>query len=295
MGKLTGRFATALVAAGCLALQFAVAGAQQPKAADPAPPADARPAPPRPEAPPLDLRESVQADVSTRSVAVTSSFTGTEIVVFGAVDNSHQRSAEAGLYDIVIVLEGTPTRLTARRKAQVAGVWMNTQSITFESVPSYYAIVSTRPLDEIADSLVLREQDIGFQYVRMTPIRGWQGGITTADLADFKESVVRLKQRDGLYVEEEYGVSFLGRSLFRATIALPANVPVGPLETRVHLFREGRLLSTYRARVTLRREGVERLLHSFAIGYPLIYGLFAVACSVLAGLGASALLKRVGG
>jgi hypothetical protein len=72
-------------------------------------------------------------------------------------------------------------------------------------------------------------------------------------------------------------------------------VPVGPLETRVHLFREGRLLSTYRARVTLRREGLERLLYAFAIGYPLVYGLFAVSCSVVAGLGASALIRRVGG
>ena len=42
-------------------------------------------------------RKSVQADVSARNVAVTSSFNGTEIVIFGAVDNSQQPSAESGL------------------------------------------------------------------------------------------------------------------------------------------------------------------------------------------------------
>ena len=41
-------------------------------------------------------RESVQADVSARNVAVTSSFNGIEIVIFGAVDNSQQPSAESG-------------------------------------------------------------------------------------------------------------------------------------------------------------------------------------------------------
>ena len=248
----------------------------------------------RPPVPTGEVRETVQADVSTRSVAVTSSFTGVEIIVFGAVENGRQASAESGLYDIVIVLEGTPTRLIARRKSNLAGLWVNTHSITFESIPSYYAIVSTRPLDELADPLVLRENDIGFEYVRMTPIRGWETGVTTADLEDFKSAVVALKQRDGLYIEDQYGVAFIGRSLFRASIDLPANVPVGPLEARIHLFRDGRLLSTYRTRVNLRREGIERFLHTAAFSYPLLYGVFTVLLSVAAGLAASTVFRRSG-
>lgn len=237
-------------------------------------------------------RESVQADVSSRSVAVTSSFTGTQIVVFGAVDHSRQPTAESGLYDIVIVLEGTPTRLVARRKSNVAGIWINTQSITFESVPSYYAILSTRPLDEVTNPLALRENDIGFEHVRMTPVQGWETGVTTAQLQEFAEAVVRLKQKEGLYVQEEYGVVFIGRSLFRASVDLPANVPVGPLDVRVYLFRDGQILSTYTARVRLERQGIELLLHSFAFNQPFLYGIFTVAIAVGAGLIASAVFRR---
>jgi uncharacterized protein (TIGR02186 family) len=251
--------------------------------------AQATPAPPPS---PQSQRETVQADVSTRSVAVTSSFTGTEIVVFGAVDNSRQQTAESGFYDIVIVIEGTPTRLVARRKSNVAGIWLNTQSLTFESVPSYYTILSTRPLDEVANPIVLRENDIGFEHVRMMPVQGWETGLTTADLEDFKNAVVRLKQKDGLYVQEEYGVAFIGRSLFRAAVDLPANVPVGPLDVRVYLFRDGQLLSNYTARVRLEREGIERLLHNFAFGRPFLYGLFTVSIAVGSGLLASAFLRR---
>lgn len=260
-------------------------------------PALAQRRPPPGPTPPLpgDQRETVQADVSTRSVAVTSSFTGTEIVVFGAIDNSRQTSAEAGFYDLVIVLEGTPTKLVARRKSNVAGLWINTQSITFESVPSYYAIVSTRPLDELADPIALRENDIGFDHVPMVPVKGWETGLSTADLEDFKSSVIRIKERDGLYLSAEYGVAFIGRSLFRATIDLPANVPVGPLDARIYLFREGRLLSTWHSQVNLQREGVERFLHAFAFDYPFIYGIFTVALSITAGLVASALFRRNSG
>jgi uncharacterized protein (TIGR02186 family) len=286
-----------------LVLNFELAEAQRRKRPlePPAPASVAEPSPPvgntEQTPPPVapsepEIRETVQADVSTRSVAVTSSFTGIEIVVFGAVDNSRQASAESGLYDVVIVLEGTPTRLVARRKSNVAGIWINLQSITFESVPSYYAIVSTRPLDEVADPLQLRENDIGLEQVRMTPIKGWETGITTADLQDFKSSVIRLKQKDGLYLQEEYGVVFIGRSLFRASIDLPGNVPVGPLDARVYLFREGKLLSTYTARVRLEREGLERFLHTFAFSRPLLYGLFTVMISVTAGLLASAIFGR---
>ena len=280
------------------AVQKRTRPAPVPKAPANPPPAGQLPGPvtgePAPAPAPPDPRESVQADVSTRSVSITSSFTGTEIVVFGAVDNSRQSSAESGLYDVVIVLEGTPNRLVSRRKSNIAGIWINTQSVTFESIPSYYAIASTRPLDELADPVLLRENDIGLEQVRMTPIRGWETGLSTADLTEFKSAVIRLKQKEGLYVQEQYGVVFIGRSLFRATIELPANVPVGPLVARVHLLREGQLLSTYTARVNLERQGIERILHAFAFDHSLLYGLFTVAVAVGAGLIASTLF-RLGG
>ena len=81
-------------------------------------------------------REMVQADVSARNVSVTSSFNGTEIVIFGAVDNSQQPSAESGYYDVLIVVEGVPGRLIARRKNNVAGLWLNTSAAAFDNVPS---------------------------------------------------------------------------------------------------------------------------------------------------------------
>ena len=248
--------------------------------------ASARPAGPPPG------QENVQADVSTRSVAITSSFTGTEIVIFGAIDNARHTSNEDEQYEIVITLEGTRQRLVARRKAHVAGIWVNTQSITFSDVPSYYAIASTRPLDEIADPIVLRQRDIGFEQIQMQPEAGWATGLATEDLRQFRRAVIRLKQRERLYVYHEFGVRFVGRSLFRATIDLPANVPVGPLATRVYLFRQGRLIDVFESRVRLAREGLERYLYDFAFGYPMLYGIFAVLLAAGAGLAASSLFKR---
>jgi uncharacterized protein (TIGR02186 family) len=237
-------------------------------------------------------KEAVQADVSARNVAVTSSFNGIEIVIFGAVDNSQQPSAESGYYDVMIVVEGVPGRIVVRRKSNVAGLWLNTSSATFDLVPSYYAIASTRPIDEITTEEFRASHGVGFQNLRFTPAFGQTQALSTEDLKEFRQAIVRLKQKQGLYIQENYSVAFIGRSLFRATIELPANVTVGPFDTRVYLFRDEKLLSQYSVRLNLEREGLERHLHGFAFSFPTLYGLMTVAIAIAAGLIASTIFRK---
>jgi uncharacterized protein (TIGR02186 family) len=250
--------------------------------------------PPAPTLPRQEPVEKVEADVSTRSVEVTTGFTGHEILVFGAIDNSQQPDDAAGnYYDVVVVVEGTPLPVVVRRKSDVAGVWINTSSVLFASVPSYYAIASTRPIDQIAGPAVLELNSIGFAHIKMTPSPGIRWKLNEYELAGFRAAVIRLKQKEHLYVvEEKDGVTFTGRSLFRSTIALPANVPVGPLVARTYLFRNGEVLSAHIARVTLERKGIERLLHDFAFRYPFTYGIAAVMLAVLAGFAGSVFFRR---
>lgn len=255
-------------------------------------PVTAQSAPPTAAPAPVVLpRETVQADVSTRRIAVTSSFSGTGIIVFGAVDNSRQPTAESGLYDVVIVVVGTPTKLVARKKSKVAGIWLNTSSVGFDSVPSYYAIASTRPIEEIASEEVLKASAIGFEYAPMRLSKNAEQ-FSAAQIREFRDAVVRIKRKDRLFQKDEYAVAFVGKSLFRATIDVPANVTVGPFETRVFLFRDGELLSRYTARLNLEREGLESWIHAFAFGYPLFYGLATVLIAVGAGLIASTLFRK---
>lgn len=249
------------------------------------------PEPVRVERAPLP-REVVEADVSSRAIAITSAFTGTEIVVFGSVVNSRQPSAEAGYYDVIVVLEGMPEPIVARRKSNVAGLWVNTDSFDFESAPTYYAIASTRPIEEIADEDFLTSHAIGLDDVRLSPAARSVIRAAPDELKSYKDAVVRLKEKEGLYIKADYAVIFIGKSLFRASISLPANVPVGPLTARVYLFREGELLSTFQQQVRLEREGVELWIYWFAMRHPALYGLVTVMVAIIAGLLASALFRR---
>lgn len=238
-------------------------------------------------------KEGIEADASTRQVAITSSFTGTEILVFGAVTDSVQPSPEAGTYDVIVVVEGMPFPVVVRKKSRVGGIWINTQAIQFAPLPSYYAIASTRPIDEIADRQVLDANEIGFDHVRMVPSgTGGVAAINPAQLQSFKSALIHLKEKERVYVRSDFGVSFIGRSLFRATIALPPNVPVGPLTARVYLFKDGQMLGQYKSRVMLQREGIERYIHQAAMSSPLIYGITTVLLAAAAGLAAAFAFRK---
>ena len=234
----------------------------------------------------------MEADVSTRTIAVTSGYSGAEILVFGTIENSRQPSAESGFYDVVVVVEGAPEALMVRKKGRVAGLWVNTSTFNFNAVPSYYAVASTRPLEEFADATILDENGIGLDAVRMAAAADSAVRVSSEDLIAYKSAVTRLKQSASLFKRDDYGVVFTGRSLFRSTIGLPATVPVGPLTARVFLFHEGKLLSRYQSRVVLEREGIERWLYAFAFERPFLYGLVAVLLALATGLLASAVFRR---
>lgn len=235
-----------------------------------------------------EAREAIEADVSTRQIAVESDFTGTRIVIFGTVINSKQTSALQGYYDIAVVIAGPKEELVSWRKSSIGGVWVNTRSVRFKDVASYYTVTSTRPVKDIAPKPVLWQHGIGFENMRLASVQTE----SARDLELFRAAVLRLKKAQKLYQEEPRGVEFIGRSLFRATVDLPVNVPVGAFTAWVYLFRQGELIATYKTQLDLQREGFERLVYGFAQNQPFYYGLGTVTLAVLAGLIASAVFRK---
>jgi uncharacterized protein (TIGR02186 family) len=239
--------------------------------------------------------EWVEATVSKRTIAVTSSFNGTEIFIFGAIGGSQQPSAESGYYDVIVVVEGAPSRAVVRRKSNVAGLWLNTSSVAFDNVPTFYAMTSTRPVDEITTKADRELYGIGLRNLRFTPAVGQSVPLSNEDIKNYRAAIIRLKSDAGLYVDKKpFGVTFTGKSIFLASVVLPANVSVGAFWTRVYLFREEKLLSSFSVSHTLEREGLERYLHAFAYRLPTLYGLTTVLIAVGAGLAASAAFRRGG-
>lgn len=228
--------------------------------------------------------ESVALDTSTREISIAPDFDGAEITVFGAVDNSKQATKTAGYYDIIVVIRGPAETVVARRKEPVVGIWINRGAREFDRVPSFYGVLSNRPITEIADRETLNRFDIEFDATPLDPTR------TPPDV--FEKALVRLKGKQGMYVKEPDSVVFLSRSLFRATLNLPAQVLEGTYTAQIYLFHAGKLLSWDTSLLEVRKTGIERYLHTLASNQPWTYGILSVAVAVLAGFLGWSLFRR---
>lgn len=229
---------------------------------------------------PLLRAQDLVVDLSEPVVPVTAGFTGTDLLLFGA-------AAEAG--DVAVVVRGPQENHVVRRKERIAGVWVNGDEVTFTELPSYYAIVSNRPVDEFVPAEDADIHQIGFQHLLFKPLVVHE---QVDDPEPFADALLRIKTDQGLYTERPTSLSFLGRGLFRATLQFPANVSVGTYGVDVYLFEDGELVDTQTTLLNIRKFGVEASVYNFAHRYSLAYGIIAVIIAVIAGWGANAIFAR---
>ncbi len=221
------------------------------------------------------------ADLSNHLIAITTGFSGAEVLLFGAVE---------GRGDVVVVVRGPERREVVYRKSKVAGIWMNTARMAFEQVPAFYAVASTRPLTEIAAPSVLRSHELGIEWLRLS----LPPAVASPNIAQqWREALIRNKQRAGLFVRQVGRVNFLGSTLFRTTVYLPPNVPVGLYRAEVYLLRDGLVVSAQTTPLSVSKIGMEADIYAVAHERPASYGVTAIALALLAGwLGHLAFRRR---
>jgi uncharacterized protein (TIGR02186 family) len=220
------------------------------------------------------------ADVSENLVAITTGFTGKDVLLFGATD---------GPGDIAVVVKGPSRDITVRRKGRFGPVWMNAESATFRDVPSFYRIASSRPLEEFAPPNLLSRFQIGMGNLRLEVENE---ALPAEQLAEFRQALVRLKTAEGLYDEGLGAVNTTSNRLFRTQIHFPANVPTGTYIVEVYLFRNGTVASAEIVPFNISKIGFGADVYDFAHDFAPLYGLLAIALAVAAGWAASAAFRR---
>ncbi|MDF1686470.1 MAG: TIGR02186 family protein [Parvibaculaceae bacterium] len=240
--------------------------------------------------------EGIVTDLSKHEVAIRSNFTGADILVFGAIERAGD-SASTGPADVVIEVTGPETTETVRRKDKVSGIWMNYEATRFERVPGFYAVLSSRPLENIAPASLLKVEQLGFNNISFgkawSSVLGGEENLRTPDeVAPFSTAILRSRAKDKLYVADSNGVVFMGDTLFRASIPLPASVPVGLYTVKVYLLRDGHVVDAISSPLLIAKSGVERVIYRFAYGQPFLYGIVAVLLAIFAGWTAALIFRE---
>lgn len=226
-------------------------------------------------------------EVSQHEVQVRQGFTGTELLLFGAILDPQGTRAGRD-YDIVVVLKGPTQSITVREKQKHAGIWLNAASARFRSAPSYYAVASSRPLDQIVDARTAAIYELGLPFIQLSPI----GTIRPDEQIRFAAGLAQLMADEQLYQEDPQGVQVNEQVLYQARIKLPSNVQTGTYTAETFAITRGRVVASAIARVEVKKRGFERLIADFARHQAFLYGLLAVAISVFMGWAAGRLFAR---
>ena len=230
--------------------------------------------------------QDLVSGLSTDLIQITSNFNGTDIVMFGALENENPANANKDV-DLVIVIRGPPVDMTVRRKQRILGVWINRDEVQLSGMPGYYFLASTRPLDDIASIATLQRFRLGTENLQAA-VQGAPAGQAAA----FRAAAVRDLKRDHLYWESPTGIDFLSRTLFRAQIPIPAAVPAGEYRAEVFLFRGGTVVSAQSSPLFVDKSGFERQVYNFAYQASFAYGAATIAMALGFGYAGFVVFRR---
>lgn len=219
------------------------------------------------------------AALSNHLVAITTGFTGTDVLLFGTA---------GGNGEVVVVIRGPEEPHVVRRKGRRLGIWLNEKEMRFESVPAFYAVAASRPLDEFLPERVANRHQIGVDNIRLMPAPE----MASDDLNDFRAALIRNKQKINLYATKTAAVTFLGGRLFRTDMYVPANAPVGNYTVGVYLVRDEDVVSAEITPLIVSKVGFEARLSDFAKRFSLAYGILAIVIATVAGWLANLVFRR---
>lgn len=214
-------------------------------------------------------------EVSQHNIELRQGFTGTELLLFGAVLPPSGR-ARGAPYDIVVVLKGPAQPIRLREKQQIGGIWMNADALDFRSAPSYFAVASNRPIDQIVDDRTAAIFEFGTDFIQLSPT----GTIDPKEQARFRGGLVDLRQRQGLYKQDFAGVQLREGVLYQARISLPSSVLAGTYTAETFAVSSGRVVASAIAEVEVEKVGFERFVEVAAQYWSFVYGLAAICLSV---------------
>ena len=220
-------------------------------------------------------------DLAQDKVSITTGFTGASLSVFGV---------KQGRGEVIVVLEGPDKQSTVRKKNRVFGAWVNTQSVDFETVPSYYdyAVSGENPKNFM--TLKSRQRDhIGIDALLLQPDENEDG----ADgIKNFQDALIRIKQSRSLFSVKPQKITYIDERFFRVDFHLPSNVPRGEYTVRGMLIRDGQVAADVTRTMKVAQIGFSSNVNKVAQNHGFAYGLLCVFVAFVAGLLSDLLIRR---
>lgn len=233
-----------------------------------------------------NAKEEIVLGLSQDRVAITATFDGSEILVFGAVKREGPIPTDEPL-EVIVAVSGPSESVLVRRKEKKMGIWVNVDSVHVDRAPTFYAVATSAPFADVITST----EDLRHHVSIERAIRSVGADMNIQDAQEFSEAIVRIREDRALYSIRENTVAVDEETLFRTAIDMPADLTEGDYTARIFLTRGGEVVSTYETTIEVSKVGLEKFLYSMAHDNPFWYGIMSLAIAIAAGWGASAAFR----
>lgn len=233
--------------------------------------------------------ERLTVSLSTHRVQIESNYTGAELVLFGVIERDGQSVGRPGPFDVVVTVRGPRETVTVRRKEPTGPVWINRSQRKFVAVPAVLGVFASRPLELVADIAIRRRLRIGIDGIVDAP--DFAADLGEAD-DPYRQALVRLKRREGLWSEEGRGVTFVTGDVFRAPLPLRGTAPPGNYDVEVVVLSQGVPVGRTESGFEVAKAGFEEQVTTAARDRALPYGLGIAGLSLMFGWLASVIFRR---
>lgn len=232
---------------------------------------------------PASAENTVIGGLSQHSVSLTTSFSGSELFIYGAVKGT----PDTYPLDVVITITGPSEPVVVRKKERQFGIWINGSGVTVDEAPSFYAVASTKKFREVVSYTADLQHKIGIdQVIRLVDAPDW-----VEDREAYRKAIVRIREVEGLYAFLPDSIRMTENTLFETRIKLPANLVEGDYGARIFLIRNKQVLDVFDDRIEVRRAGIGRWIYTAAQEQPAAYGIASILVALIAGWLASAFFR----
>ncbi|MDP1724872.1 MAG: TIGR02186 family protein [Alphaproteobacteria bacterium] len=219
------------------------------------------------------------ADLSHHLIAIHTDFKGTDVVLFGSVD-------EGG--HIVVTVKGPRKNFVVQRKEKTMGVWLNRTGIKYHNMPSFFRIASDVPLDEILTPNMITRYEFTPETLDIESSKDFFSN----KYRFYKEELIEKLRTNNFYGRDIERIKFLGPHLFRTILHFPSNVPPGIYTVHVYLIKDNQVIAAQSTPLSVNKVGLSADLFAFAHNNSFIYGITAILCALMLGAVGGIVLRR---
>ena len=227
-------------------------------------------------------KDNLVTDLSESTVEISSTFSGADILLFGAYDGQKND-------DIIVVVSGQNGNIKVDRKEKKFGIWMITESMKFTNIPKYYYIASNRKIKDITNTTEIKKRKLDFNSFELKNDKIDYNNLDKK----WYEALKRNMKKKQFWKIEENSIKLNKNTLFRKTLSLPSNVSTGMYNVKILHYRKGNLISQEKSKIKIDRTGISANIYNFAQNFSAIYGIIAVIIALFFGWLTNFIFRRI--